>query len=176
MGGCRLLSLLGGVGGGIGIFFGAGALGSWLGARLSPPAVLVARGEHARAMRESGLSLAGIESGVVPVTVADACPPLEPDALLLVTVKATDLAAAARAVRDRLCEDTVVAVVANGFAPQEILGAALGRPVVRIVAEFGATLDGPGRVSAWPWAARCCGRSTGSATRARAWSRRRGCW
>jgi len=131
------------------VVFGAGALGSWLGARLAPPAVLVARGEHARAMRAGGLRLAGIESGVVPVTVADACPSLEADALLLVAVKATDLAAAARAVRDRLREDTVVAVVANGFAPQEILGAALGRPVVRIVAEFGATLDGPGRVSAW---------------------------
>ena len=131
------------------VVFGAGALGSWLGARLAPAAVLVARGEHARAMRASGLQLAGIEHAVVPVTVADACPPLEPDALLLVTVKATDLAAAARAVRDRLREDTVVAVVANGLAPQEILGEALGRPVVRIVAEFGATLDGPGRVSAW---------------------------
>jgi 2-dehydropantoate 2-reductase len=131
------------------VVFGAGALGSWLGARLEPAAVLVARGEHAHAMRASGLQLAGIEQAVVPVTVADACPLLEPEALLLVTVKATDLAAAARAVRDRLREDTVVAVVANGLAPQEILGGALGRPVVRIVAEFGATLDGPGRVSAW---------------------------
>jgi 2-dehydropantoate 2-reductase len=131
------------------VVFGAGALGSWLGARLAPPAVLVARGEHARAMRESGLRLAGVENAVVPVAVADACPPLEADALLLLTVKVIDLAAAARAVRDRLREDTVVAVVANGFAPQEILGEALGRPVVRVVAEFGATMDGPGRVSAW---------------------------
>ncbi len=131
------------------VVFGAGALGSWLGARLDPPAVLVARGEHARAMRAGGLHLAGIENDVVPVIVADECPPLEPEALLLVAVKATDLAAAARAVRGCLREDTVVAVVANGLAPQESLGGALGRPVVRIVAEFGATLDAPGRVSAW---------------------------
>ena len=39
------------------VIFGAGALGSWLGARLDPPALLVARGEHAVAMRADGLPL-----------------------------------------------------------------------------------------------------------------------
>ena len=131
------------------LIFGAGALGSWLGARIEPRAVLVARGEHARAMRERGLVIRGVESATVPVTVADGCADLGPGALVIVAVKMGGLEAAAGALAPHLRDDTVVAVLANGLAPDAELGAALGRRVVRIVAEFGATLDEPGVVSAW---------------------------
>ena len=131
------------------VIFGAGALGSWLGARLDPPAVLVARGEHAAAMREHGLRLGGIEDETVAVEVAEACPDVGPDALVIAAVKTFDFEATIAALRPRLSDDTVVAVLANGLAPELELQRGLERPVVRIVAEFGATRDGPGVVSAW---------------------------
>lgn len=128
-------------------------MGAWLGARADAPAVLVARGDHARAMRERGLKLSGVCEETVPVTVADACPDLPPGALLLVAVKSGALPAAAAACAPRLRDDTVVAVLANGLEPDVELAAALGRPVVRIVSSFGATLNGPGDVSGWGGAA-----------------------
>ena len=131
------------------VVFGAGAMGSWLGARAEAPAVLVARGEHARAMRERGLKLGGVSEGIMPVTVADACPLLGPDTLLLVCVKSGDLAVAGEACAPLLAPDTVVAVIANGLAPEAELAAALGRPVVRVVSSFGATMNAPGHVSGW---------------------------
>jgi 2-dehydropantoate 2-reductase len=131
------------------VVFGAGAMGSWLGARAAAPAVLVARGEHARAMRERGLKLGGVSEGIMPVTVADACPLLGPDTLLLVCVKTGDLAVAGEACAPQLAPDTVVAVIANGLAPEAELAAILGRPVVRVVSSFGATMNAPGHVSGW---------------------------
>ncbi len=129
--------------------FGAGALGSWLGARLDPPALLVARGAHALVMRSEGLTISGIEDETVAVEVADACPDLPENALVIAAVKATGLQDAVEALRPRLRDDTVVAVLANGLAPELILGDGLDRHVVRIVAEFGVTMDRPGAVSAW---------------------------
>jgi 2-dehydropantoate 2-reductase len=131
------------------VVFGAGAVGSWLGARLQPTALLVTRADHARAINASGLSISGLENDIVPMTAVETCPDLEADALLLVTVKAQDLVEAARAVRDHLREDTVVAVLSNGLDPDTILGKALGRPVIRVITQFGVTLDAPGRVSSW---------------------------
>lgn len=131
------------------VIFGAGALGSWLGARLDPPALLVARGEHAVAMRADGLRIGGVEDAVVAVEVADACPDLGPDALVITAVKTFDLETAAAALKPHLLDDTTVAILANGLAPELELQRTLDRPVVRIVAEFGVTLDGPGAVSAW---------------------------
>lgn len=131
------------------LVFGAGALGSWLGARLDPPAVLIARGEHRRALRDGGLRLVGLEDDRVDVAVRARPPQLGADALVLVTVKTGALPAAARALRPRLAPDTVVAVLANGLHPDRALAALLGRPVVRVVAEFGAELQAPGRVAFW---------------------------
>ena len=148
------------------VIFGAGALGSWLGARLDPPALLVARGEHAAAMRAHGLRIGGVEDDVVAVEVFDACPDPGPDALVIAAVKTFDLEGAAAALviaavktfdlegaaaalKPRLRDDTVVAILANGLAPELELQRGLDHPVVRIVAEFGVTRDGPGAVSAW---------------------------
>jgi len=131
------------------LVFGAGALGSWLGARLDPPAVLVTRGEHLRALQHGPLRLAGLDDAEIPVTALARPPRLGPDALVLVTVKTGQLAAAARALRPALAPDTVVAVLANGLHPDRDLADLLGRPVLRVVAEFGATLEAPGRVAFW---------------------------
>jgi len=129
--------------------FGAGAIGSWLGARLSVPATLVARGEHARIMRERGLRILGCEDDLVAVSVIEEIPAPGPDALILVCVKTGGFDAVAEALRFRLRRDTIVAVVANGLHPDRDLAARIDHPVVRIIAGFGATLDAPGVVSAW---------------------------
>ncbi len=129
--------------------FGAGALGSWLGARLTVPATLIARGEHAAVMRRDGLRIQGREDDTVTVNVADILPPLQSGALVLVTVKLNAMADVITALKPCLRRDTVVAIVANGLSPDRDLAAGLGRPVVRVIAGFGVTLDAPGVVSAW---------------------------
>ncbi|MCP4573581.1 MAG: 2-dehydropantoate 2-reductase [bacterium] len=131
------------------IVFGAGAVGSYLGARLPLPTVLVARPDHVRRINEDGLRIGGQEEAVVRIPAAEDCPELGPHALVLVGVKLGDLESAAAALAPRLLPDTTVVALANGLRPEAILAEALGRPVSRIIVQLGATLDGPGAVSFW---------------------------
>ena len=131
------------------IVYGAGAIGSYLGARCVPPATLVARPGHAAAVAADGLRIAGLEDAHVPLAAVAECPPVPGNALVLVAVKTGDVAAAGRDLAGRLRADTVVAALGNGLDPERILGEIVGRPVPRVIVQLGATLDGPGRISFW---------------------------
>ena len=134
------------------IVFGAGALGSYLGARLGTAlrTTLVARPEHARAVREGGVRISGLADERLAVDAAETCPQAGERALLLVTVKLGDTAAAARAIAPSIRDDTAVYTAQNGLDPERVLSAALGgRPVVHTVTDVGATFEGPGHVSYW---------------------------
>ena len=113
------------------------------------PAVLVARPDHVRAIRAGGLRISGLEDRLVPVEAVEDCPVLTPGTLLLVAVKAHALEAAAADLRARLADDTVVAVLANSLEPDRLLGEALGRPVIRVIAQFGVSFEAPGHISSW---------------------------
>ncbi|MEK6607199.1 MAG: 2-dehydropantoate 2-reductase [Myxococcota bacterium] len=126
---------------------GAGAVGGYFGARLArggADVTLVARGEHGRVIRESGLrvqSPSGDFDVRVPVieSIADA----RGFDLALVAVKGAVLAAVARDLRPALTEAGIALTVLNGLTSEDVLAASLG--VARVVG--GTALVGGERVA-----------------------------
>ena len=130
------------------VVFGAGSLGSLVGGLLARDhdVTLVAREEHARAVRESGLRIAGeFERTVRPTAIADGRD-LEAD-LAIVTVKSFDTEAAAETLAtgsfDAVCS------LQNGMGNEETLAARLGdsASVLAGTATYGAVLREPGVVA-----------------------------
>jgi 2-dehydropantoate 2-reductase len=84
------------------VVYGAGAVGGVVGARLfqaGHDVTLVARGEHAQAIKRSGLRLEspdGVEALPIPVVDSQALRDLSPPAIVLLAVKSQDTAAAVR--------------------------------------------------------------------------------
>ncbi len=135
------------------VIFGAGALGSYLGARLAPvvPVTVVVRPAAVRTLRRRGLVVAGREELHVPpqsLTVATRPPHLPPASLVVVGVKLYDLAEAGRLLAPVAGADTTFLLIQNGLVARELFLAACGRPlrVVRAVASIGAELVSAGRV------------------------------
>lgn len=131
------------------VVFGAGAIGSYLGARLSLPTTLVGRRAHVDAINEQGLRISGRDDEVRQVAATTECPEFGPATLLLVGVKLGDLVAAAAELRPRLHDDTVVVTLANGLEPDRVLADGLDRPVHRVIVQLGVTLDAPGEVRSY---------------------------
>ncbi|MBY0355457.1 MAG: 2-dehydropantoate 2-reductase [Rickettsiales bacterium] len=99
--------------------FGAGAIGSELGGRLThsgADVVMVARGAHAEAMQASGLRMVTSERDHrVPVRVVEASHPLPPQDVVIVCVKAHAVADAATQIAALLHEESLVVFVLNGL-------------------------------------------------------------
>lgn len=99
--------------------FGAGAIGAWLGAKLHASGVdvvLVARGPHLAAMRQSGLTVheAG-ETQNYEVRATDDASSLGPFDYVIVTLKGHSIPAVAESIAALLHEDTNVLTAANGI-------------------------------------------------------------
>jgi 2-dehydropantoate 2-reductase len=98
---------------------GAGATGGFLGARLAKAGaevVLIARGPHLRAMRESGLRL--IEAGgetTVPVEATDDLAAIRSSDFVFVTLKAHSVPSMAESLAANLGASTVVVSAQNGI-------------------------------------------------------------
>ena len=129
------------------VVFGAGSLGSLVGGLLARDheVSLVAREEHASAVRESGLRIEGeFETTVRPAAFADGRG-LEAD-LAIVTVKSFDTEAAAEALAtgsfDAVCS------LQNGMGNEETLASVLDESVSVLAgtASYGAILREPGVV------------------------------
>jgi len=159
------------------LVFGAGSLGSLLGARLASAhdVTLVGRDPHVRAVRESGLTVEGVESFVArPAAVTDlgdiggvrgggggdeggdradqsvdgADSGGRRVDLAVVTVKTFDTVGAAEALAAADLEADAVVSLQNGMGNEETLAARLAVPVVAGTTTVGARLAAPGRV-AW---------------------------
>lgn len=112
--------------------FGAGAIGSLVGARLSLAGVvvtLVARRDHVAAIRTRGLILETPRERLVSPRV-DSVTALEdvtvPPDLVLLTVKAYHTRDAARTLRDALGAGVPVLSLQNGVGNEEVIAAELG--------------------------------------------------
>ncbi len=138
------------------VVLGGGAIGSVLAAALAQKpgreTILVGRRDHVRAIAADGLVVDGLFPGPVRLQAREAVDfPLD-DTLLIVTVKAVDLAAALAGAAPFLRPSTAVLLLQNGLGIRELALEALAPAAVRpesvhigIVA-MGVTFIAPGRV------------------------------
>src|SRR3954464_10135940 len=105
------------------IVLGAGAIGSLYGAKLAleNDVTLIARSEHAHAINAYGLPLTGLESQVVGIRALTQLEKVGPNALLLVTTKVFDTAAALAPITALLREDTTIVSLQNGLDAEKIV-------------------------------------------------------
>ncbi|MBI2077770.1 MAG: 2-dehydropantoate 2-reductase [Euryarchaeota archaeon] len=132
------------------LVFGAGALGSLVGALLSRvhDVTLVGRHDHVDAIRGRGLSVTGNAELTVRVKAQESVTPgLHPD-LVLLTVKSFDTATALEALAPAMGPDTTLLSVQNGLGNLELAQARFpDRLVLASAVMVGAALEAPGRVS-----------------------------
>jgi len=127
------------------VVFGAGSLGSLLGGVLASEheVTLVARGDHADAVRTDGLTIDGKFDRAVSPTVTTDGRNLEAD-LALLTVKSYDTPEAASVLSTGQFE--AVCSLQNGMGNEEQLAATLEAPVLAGTATYGAIRREPGVV------------------------------
>lgn len=131
------------------VVFGAGAVGSWLGALLhhaGHDVTLVGRQEHVAIVNARGLTVSGKTEMVArprAVTRPEAAPP----DVVLVTVKAYDTRRAAQEMRPLVGPRTSIVSVQNGLGNVETLADAFtDRQVFAAVTTHGVTFVEPGHV------------------------------
>ena len=123
------------------VFYGAGGIGGYFGARLlaaGEDVSFVARGRHAQAMREHGLR---VKSHLGDVQVATPSLSDDPAALpkaelVVFTVKMPDAEAAAARLAPLMKPGTVVLPIQNGVEIVDVLTAALGPEPVALGAAY----------------------------------------
>lgn len=128
------------------VVFGAGSLGSLVGGLLAREhrVTLVGREPHVGAVADHGLRIDGqLDHHVYPRATTDVAG-CEAD-LALVTVKAYDTAAAARALAD--ADVDAVCSLQNGLDNETTLASRVDAPVLAGTATYGASLAEPGRVT-----------------------------
>ncbi|MGP8072799.1 MAG: ketopantoate reductase family protein [Thermoplasmata archaeon] len=139
------------------VVFGAGAIGSLLGAyldRAGHSVLLIVRPDQVAALREAGIRLVGREEGTFRVDAAAELPPGPvPDAVLL-TVKSFDLTSAVAAIARGVRPGTPLLLPQNGLGIEEVAARALRAggwsdpesALVRAVNSMPATWVRPGEV------------------------------
>jgi 2-dehydropantoate 2-reductase len=130
---------------------GAGAVGSYFGARLARgghDVVLVTRGDHFRRMKLDGLVVKSINGDfhVMP-KVAQLCDYVGICDLILFCVKSQDTVEAARAMTSMVGPETLIVSLQNGVDNEEKLAAIFGEEkVIGGLTYVGARIDRPGEV------------------------------
>lgn len=132
--------------------FGAGGIGGYLGGRLAQAGeevVLIARGEHLRAIREHRLRVDSIKGDFVATPAVATANPTEAgtvDAVIL-GVKAWQVTDAARAMRPMIGPETFVVPMQNGVEAPAQLASVLGeRAVVVGLGGLISYIVGPGHI------------------------------
>ena len=130
------------------IVLGAGAIGSLYGAKLaaSNDVTLAGRAEHVAAINANGLRIEGLESRVVRVRAVTTIEKLGPSALVLLTTKVPDSAAAAASIAPLVRDDTTILALQNGLGTEDIVRDAVGARgvVLRGFTQFGGVFKEPG--------------------------------
>ena len=135
--------------------YGAGAVGGYLGVKLAatsheaPRITLIARRRVAEAVRARGLVLRefGNQSNA-HATVVESAAGLPPQDLVLLTVRAYDVASSIDDLRGLIGEHGVVAAFQNGVGTEEELGASLGRDrVLACTLTVSVSMEEPGVIT-----------------------------
>lgn len=138
------------------VVFGAGAIGSLFGARLAQAGhtvLLVARPEHARAIRASGLVVEGVRPGTVQLEAKETWPSSWAADAVLVGLKTYDLVDGGRAIAAASPPRPLLAPQ-NGLTAESSLTRGLRaggwteveQVLIRCVHSVPATLVGPGHI------------------------------
>ncbi len=128
--------------------FGAGAIGSLLGAHLCRhhDVTLIGRPPHITAIQDKGLTLTGKTACTVRIRALTTLPTETPD-LIILTVKAYDTKAAAQQIKKILTPSTTVLTLQNGLGNIEALEKAIPRAqLLAGVLTHGALIAEPGTV------------------------------
>jgi 2-dehydropantoate 2-reductase len=140
--------------------FGAGGVGGYLGARLAEAGqdvVLIARGDHLRAIRAKGLRVESIAGDVTIDTIDATDDPSEVGTVdtVIVATKTWQLPDAAVSIPPLVGPATMVVPVLNGVEAADVLAEALGREhVVGGLCGMISYVVGPGHIrhsGAEPW-------------------------
>jgi len=104
--------------------------------------------EHVRAMREGGLHVEGASGDRTVAVSAHTAPPEVPADMIVIAVKAANVAGAAAAARRMVGAETVVVTIQNGLGSADTVAETLGaeRLMVGIAGGFGASFRAPGHV------------------------------
>jgi len=132
------------------LVFGAGALGSLVGALLSDKndVTLLCRKAHAEAIRKKGLKVTGLESFTArPAVVTDIGMVKGKPELIILTVKSYDTASAGRMIIRKYPEDIPVLSLQNGLGNLDELSKLMGKGrVIGGLTSHGVTFKGSGWV------------------------------
>jgi 2-dehydropantoate 2-reductase len=130
------------------IVLGAGAIGSLYGAKLAAgnDVTLIGRAAHVAAIKSHGLRVEGIESQIVRVPADLAVDHIGAEALVILTTKVPDSAAALGSIASLIRDDTTILCLQNGIGSERIARAAVrDRGVVlRGITQFGAIFKSAG--------------------------------
>jgi 2-dehydropantoate 2-reductase len=128
--------------------FGAGALGSAVGALLSTrhEVTLVCRRQHAEAVNRDGLELTGTAEGNYRPKALESIKGMPQQEMVLITVKAYDAREAVREVAPIVGPGTLVGSLQNGLRNGEAVERSFGSRAVVGVPVLGAAYLGPGEV------------------------------
>jgi len=127
--------------------FGAGAIGSTMGAMLSVNhhVVLVGREPHMRAIRENGLRITGQVNMISWPDAVTEIEGMEPQDIILITVKAYDTPEALESITPIVNEKTIVVSLQNGLSSADLILSRYAGGVLGITS-WGAFLESPGVV------------------------------
>jgi len=131
------------------VFFGAGAVGGYFGAKLAyagNDVALVARGKHLEAILKNGLEIRSVDGDftVHPQASADPAELGEAD-LVVLAVKSQDTPAALQQMRPIIGPETSILTLQNGVENEEMIAAAYGEErVLGGVAYIGSRLESLG--------------------------------
>ena len=130
------------------VVFGAGSLGSALGALLARKneVILVGRRANVLAIQSSGLNVIGDASFKVRVEAHESAEGLEPPELLIMSTKSYDTLSAIDACRGFVGKDAMVLTLQNGLGNLEALRKWRGRLAFGGTTTMGANLVSPGKV------------------------------
>jgi 2-dehydropantoate 2-reductase len=132
--------------------FGSGGVGGYFGGRLAragEDVTFIARGEHLRAIRDSGLRVESIEGDftIQPAKVTNDPSEIGAVDLVIVAVKAWQVPEAARAMKPMVGPATTVLPLQNGVDASSQLAAELGsEPVIGGLCKIVSLVVGPGHI------------------------------
>ncbi|MBI2542022.1 2-dehydropantoate 2-reductase [Candidatus Woesearchaeota archaeon] len=132
------------------IIFGAGAIGSLYGAKLSKlnEVTLIGRKEHIGKINKHGLRITGLENKRYHLNALTGIEKIGKDTLIVLTTKAQDSKKAISSIKHLVRKDTTILCLQNGLYSENAVKSIIKNKclVLRAVTNFGAAFLNPGAV------------------------------